>query len=117
MFILKYHQISCTRLPNFCFCISPFQVPTSGYPWAPRRFAKKLHLGSQDFHHLNCLGLPGVGPIIYCQSTKLSVDAAWWHFQLQTYLPSIAAFLMQNLFQSWGENFKTFKSMVLKPKL
>ena len=33
-------------------------------------------------------------------------------FQLQTDLPSIAGLLLQNLFQSWRENFETL-NMVL----
>ena len=52
-----------------------------------------------------CLGSDLLS-IVKVQSCQLMLHGGI--FQLQTYLPSIAAFLMQNLFQSWGENFKNF---------
>ena len=48
--------------------------------------------------------LPGVGPIIKVPSCQLMPHEGT--FRLQTDLPSIAALLLQNLFQSWGKTLK-----------
>ena len=58
---------------------------------------------------------PRVGSIIYYQSTMLSVNAAWRHIPASD-VPSIAALLLQNLFQSLGKTLKLL-SMVLKLEL
>ena len=94
-------------------CTSQFQVPTSP-PGAPG----VLHLLSARVPGFVPSELPGgcprVGPIIKVPSRQLMPHEGT--FQLQTDLPSIAALLLQNLFQSWGKALK-LKSVVLKLKL
>ena len=51
-----------------------------------------------------CLGAAlGSDLLSIIVSTKMPHEGT---FQLQTDLPSIAALLLQNLFQSWGKTFK-----------
>ena len=79
-------------------------VPSANIPPGnPRGFAPIFSPGPRDLYHLNC---PGVGPVIKVPSCQLMPHEGT--FQLQTDLPSIAALLLQNLFQSC-ENLKTFK--------
>ena len=69
----------------------------------PRGFAPIFSPGPGDLYHLNC---PGVGPIIKVPSCQLMPHEGT--FQPQTDLPSIAALLLQNLFQNRGKTLKLF---------
>ena len=78
-------------------------------PGNPQGFAPIFSPAPGDLCHLNCMpgGCPGVGPIIKVPSCQLMPDEGT--FQLQTDLSSIAALLLQNLFQSRGKTLKIFK--------
>ena len=77
-------------------------IPSTNIPLGqPPGFCTYFQPGSRDLYHLNC---PGVGPIIKVPSCQLMPDEGT--IQLQTDLPSIAALLLQNLFQSCGKILK-----------
>ena len=86
-------------------------IPSANIPGQPPGFCTYLQPRFRGFVPSE---LPGGRT--YYESTKLTVDAAWSHFQLKTDLPSIAALWLQNLFQSWEKTLKLL-SMVLKLKL
>ena len=91
-------------------------IPSANIPpGQPPGFCTYFQPGSRGFVPSELPGgCPGVGLIIKVPSCQLMPHEGT--FQLQTDLPSIAALLLQNLFQSWGKTLKLL-SMVLKLKL
>ena len=92
------------------FKIMHHSIPTTNIPWATPGFCTYFHPGSWDLYHLNCPGVAWRSDLLYfikVPSCQLIPHEST--FQLQTDIPSIAALLLQNPFQSWRElqNFKS----------
>ena len=86
----------------------PIPSPPPGHP------PEVLHLlSARDLYHINC---PGVGPMIYYQSTKLSINAAWRHFSASNWSTIYCFSLVTKSVSKLRESFKTL-SIVLKLKL
>ena len=79
-------------------------IPSANIPpGQPPMFCIYFQSRSRDLCHLNCLG---VGPIIYYQSTKLSVNAVWRHFSSSNWSTIYCCSLVTKFVSKLGKTLK-----------